>query len=163
VTASTAIDIHDATAADLDALVELAVGLRDHLRQSTPTAAALRDGFVRLLADDAARFVVARDADGAALGYVQCRYRFSAWTGGSDVELEDVFVADAARRRGVGRQLVAAALAQARRAGCRTAVLTTNERNAAALALYRSLGFAAERPRWEGGRQLWLECRLAAA
>jgi hypothetical protein len=35
--------------------------------------------------------------------------------------------------------------------------LTTNERNAGALRLYQRAGFAADRSRWDGGRQLWLE------
>jgi len=33
-----------------------------------------------------------------ALGYVQARYRYSAWTTGLEAELEDVFVIREARR-----------------------------------------------------------------
>lgn len=156
-----AVTVRRASAADLDALVELALGLRDHLEQTAPSAAEFHAGFARLLAEDAARFFLALSGADRPVGYVQCRMRFSAWSGGTDVELEDVFVAGAARGAGVGRALVEAVLAHAAAAGCRVAGLTTNERNAAALALYRRLGFAAERARWRGGRQLWLERRLA--
>jgi ribosomal protein S18 acetylase RimI-like enzyme len=156
-----AVTVRRATAADLDVLVELALALRDHLTQAAPSADEFRVGFARLLAEDAAQFFLACAADGSALGYVQCRMRFSAWSGGTDVELEDVFVASAARGAGVGRTLVEAVLSHAGAAGCRVAGLTTNERNEPALALYRRLGFAAERARWQGGRQLWLERRLS--
>ncbi len=73
------------------------------------------------------------------------------------MELEDVFVLSGARRCGRGRQLVEFAIARAVQKGCRLIGLNTNERNAGALALYRSLGFAAERALWNGARQLWLE------
>jgi ribosomal protein S18 acetylase RimI-like enzyme len=159
--AMSAVAVRRATAADLEVLVELAVALRDHLAQAAPSAAEFRAGFARLLAEDAAQFFLAVSGAGSPLGYVQCRMRFSAWSGGTDVELEDVFVAAAARGRGVGRTLVEAVLSHASAAGCRVAGLTTNERNAAALALYRRLGFGAERTRWQGGRQLWLERRLS--
>ena len=156
-----AIVVREASGLDLEVLVGLAIGLRDHLGQAAPSAAAFRAAFARLLAAGAARFFLAGAVDDPGLGYVQCRYRDSAWSGGVDIELEDVFVAAAARGGGVGRALVEHVLADACRRGCRVAGLTTNERNAAALALYRRLGFAAGRPRWDGGRQLWLERRLA--
>ncbi|MDX2170819.1 MAG: GNAT family N-acetyltransferase [Deltaproteobacteria bacterium] len=155
-----AVEVRRACAADLDQLVELALGLRDHLAQTAPSRAQFRAGFARLLGESSARFFIARAADASPVGYVQCRYRFSAWSGGTDVELEDVYVAAAARGGGVGRRLVEAVLDDAAADGCRVAGLTTNERNDAALALYVELGFAAARPRWQGGRQLWLERRV---
>jgi ribosomal protein S18 acetylase RimI-like enzyme len=78
-------------------------------------------------------------------------------------EIEDVIVVQAARRRGVGRQLVAFAMARAKAEGCRAIGLNTNERNNGAVALYQQLGFSAERPRWHGGRQLWLTKDFATA
>ena len=38
-----------------------------------------------------------------------------------------------------------------------------NEKNEGALAFYKRLGFRAERPRWQGGRQLWLNRPLEKA
>lgn len=145
-----------ATRADLPALTGLAAAFRDHLGQMAPAVEQLRASLRRLLADAATEFVLAEDG-GAAVGYAQCRYRYSAWTGAPDVELEDVFVAPEARRNGVGRDLVEFALALARRRGCRLACLATNERNLPALALYGRFGFSPARARWAGGRQLWLE------
>jgi len=149
-----------ATAGDLDALVGLAVAFRDSLGRSDPADAEFRTSLDRLLADFDTEFLLACGSAGEALGYVQSRYRWSAWSGGLEAELEDVFVAETARRDGVGRWLVLGAIERARARGCRRLGLNTNERNEAALALYRRLGFCSERARWDGGRQLWLELAL---
>jgi hypothetical protein len=61
------------------------------------------------------------------------------------------------RGRRVGARLLDASIGRARTRGCRVLGLDTNERNEDALRLYRRAGFTAERSRWGGGRQLWLE------
>jgi len=149
--------VRTATRDDLAALVELTGAFRDHLAHATPRADALAAGLMRLLADPDTQFALALAPGDRPLGYVQCRYRFSLWTGAPDVELEDVFVTPAARRCGVGVALIDFVLAEARRRGCRLACLATNERNRPALSLYERLGFSPARARWQGGRQLWLE------
>ena len=141
---------------DLEALVRLAAAFREHLQQSMPSDADFRTSIALLLKDAGTEFTLACSAGGASLGYVQSRYRYSAWTSALSAELEDVFVIREVRRQGVGRRLAEFAIAR----GCRTVGLNTNERNAQALALYQELGFVAERAFWKGGRQLWLERSL---
>lgn len=143
---------------DLDAIVALAVEFFDFLHQPEPTAQAFRPYLVRLLDDPDTDFLVA-EYESRAAGYVQIRYRLSAWQLGVQAELEDVFVTSAARGGGVGRALLAAALDRVRERGATSVGLQTNERNEAAQALYTSFGFVAARPRWEGGRQIWYERR----
>jgi ribosomal protein S18 acetylase RimI-like enzyme len=63
----------------------------------------------------------------------------------------------------VGAALLRTSITCARERGARLLALTTNERNEAALALYRAAGFRAEKDRWRGGRQLWLELPLEEA
>jgi ribosomal protein S18 acetylase RimI-like enzyme len=150
-------NIRLASAADLDALVQLAVAFRDHLGQSSPMQEDFRRSFAMLLGSDEAEFLLACDAQEAALGYVQCRYRHSAWVSALTAEIEDVFVIREGRRCGVALRLVETAIARAAARGCRVIGLNTNERNEAAVALYRRLGFRAERARWREGRQLWFE------
>lgn len=53
----------------------------------------------------------------------------------------DLFVADAARRRGVARLLMDAALGLARSTGAARLVLSTAKDNAAARSLFLSLGY----------------------
>jgi ribosomal protein S18 acetylase RimI-like enzyme len=90
----------------------------------------------------------------------QLRYRFSVWMAADDCWLEDLFVAEPARGRGLGRAVAAAAVERARQRGARRIELDTNETNAAALALYESVGFS---PRSKGGgegRNLFMGRRL---
>lgn len=153
---TTEVQIRLASATDLDVLLPLATAFRDHLGQSLPADADFRQSLARLLQDTGTEFILACDAVGVALGYMQSRYRYSAWTSTLEAEVEDVFVVPEARRRGVGLRLMEFAMARAIDRGCRSIGLNTNERNTGALALYRKCGFVAERPRWDGGRQLWL-------
>ena len=57
--------------------------------------------------------------------------------------VENVVVAGAHRRRGIGRALMHEAMGQARRAGCYKVQLTSGKHRADAHAFYRSLGFEA--------------------
>jgi ribosomal protein S18 acetylase RimI-like enzyme len=152
-----------ASAADLDVLVSLAAAFRDHLGQSTPSEADFRVSIAALLRDADTEFILACGGPGATMGYVQCRYRYSAWMSAPEAEIEDVFVIRALRRSGIGRRLMEFAMARATARGCRSIGLNTNEHNTGALALYRHLGFVAERARWHGGRQLWLQRSIDTA
>lgn len=60
---------------------------------------------------------------------------------GGEAEILTLAVRPLARRRGLGRALVAAALAQARDAGAAALFLEVGVENPAALALYAGLGF----------------------
>jgi hypothetical protein len=74
----TALQIRTASAADLDALVSLAAAFRDHLGQSTPSEADFRISIAALLRDTDTEFILACGGPETAIGYVQCRYRYSA-------------------------------------------------------------------------------------
>jgi ribosomal protein S18 acetylase RimI-like enzyme len=153
---TTDVKIRLASETDLDVLLTLATAFRDHLGQSLPSDADFRQSLAMLLQDTGTEFILACDAMGAALGYVQSRYRYSAWTSALEAEVEDVFVVREARQHSVGLRLMEFAIARAIARGSRSIGLNTNERNTGALALYRKCGFVAECARWDGGRQLWL-------
>jgi len=157
---NTDVTIHIASETDLDALVRLAVAFRDHVGQATPSAGEFCSALAMLLREVSTEFFLASTPTGAAVGYVQCRYLYSAWMLALEAELEDVFVVREVRRRGVGQRLVAFAMARATAKGCHSLGLSTNERNTEAVTLYQRLGFVAACARWQGGRQLWLQRTL---
>lgn len=58
-----------------------------------------------------------------------------------DAEVDSIVVADAYRRRGVGRALMTQAVTRARMLGKEKVLLEVREGNAAAIALYQQMGF----------------------
>ena len=143
---------------DAVAVASLFAAFRDWYGERTPGDAQIRRSVDQLLADERTEFLLTGDPPA---GFAQLRFRPSVWTGADDAWLEDVYVSEDARGGGLGRALVEACLDRARRRGCRRIQLDCNERNAAALGLYESLGFSAEQPaRWSGGRDLYLTRRL---
>jgi ribosomal protein S18 acetylase RimI-like enzyme len=94
----------------------------------------------RLVSAEGTRVLVARDAEGALLGYVATELDEVG-----DCYVDYLAVDPDARRRGVGRALVAAAVTERRdRDGCTSAHLSVRVGNAGARRLYASLGFEQE-------------------
>ena len=81
--------------------------------------------------------------DGTLLGIVHYLYHRSCWTVGDYCYLQDLFVADSARKRGLGRALIEAVYEKARVAGASRVYWNTHETNTTARALYDTL---ADRP-----------------
>jgi ribosomal protein S18 acetylase RimI-like enzyme len=134
-------------------VARLIAGFRDYYGEQLPDDETIRTVVERLLKDPRTEILLAGEPP---CGIAQLRFRLSVWTGTDDVWLEDVFVEPEQRRAGVGRELMAASLERARERGCARVQLDVNERNEAALALYRSLGFETGSPRrWDGGRDLY--------
>jgi GNAT superfamily N-acetyltransferase len=100
--------IRDATADDIDVVVELIVELATYERepeQAKATAEQLRSA---LFAPEPAVYcLVAEDDSGAVVGFALWFRTFSTWLGRHGVYLEDLFVRPSARRAGHGRALLA--------------------------------------------------------
>ena len=133
-------------------VARLVVEFRDHLGVDWPSANAFLAGVERLVEQpDTAFLLAAPHEDAPPSGVAQLRFRYGLWYAAEDCLLEDLFVRDDARGRGVGRALVQATVDLARERGCRRIELDVNDNNAAALALYRSLGFDNRDDRYGGG------------
>ena len=135
--------IRPAESRDLDDVVRLIGEFRDWWGKSAPSEAEIRRVVEWLLADPATDYLLAFDGD-KAVGVCQLRYRLSVWTGAEDCWLEDLYVSEAGRGKGLGRGLIEAAAERAADRGCRRIELDVNEQNESALALYLSTGFSAE-------------------
>jgi GNAT superfamily N-acetyltransferase len=148
-----------ADAEDAGRVAALMAGFRDHMDRDTPADDEIRASVDTLLSDPATEYLLAApDGQGEPAGICQLRYRLAIWTGTHDCWLEDLFVERAARRTGLGRALVTAALERARARGCRRIELDVNEQNEGALRFYESLGFTTE-PK-PPGRTLFVSRRL---
>lgn len=105
-------------------------------RESFPTPWS-EETFRGLLGRRSATLLAAEAEGGAIVGYA------ALWTVGEEAELGDLAVREGARRRGVGRALLAAALEEAARRGAEAVFLEVRRSNGAARRLYETAGFSA--------------------
>lgn len=146
--------------AEAEPVAQLLVRFRDWHGREWPPADAFLESVERLIAHPDADFLLASAEEGSPPAAVaQVRYRHSVWTTADDCWLEDLFVGEEERGRGLGEAVVDLALKRARERGCRRVELDVNERNAPALALYRRLGFEISR-KPPGGRDVLMRRQL---
>ena len=135
-------DIADLTRLNLEVHAIHLAAMPDVYR---PASAAELDEWFRGRLADAETVVLIADQDGAAVGYVIVRRL--EWAGHvfalprKMAEVDQLGVTASARRRGVGRALMAAAEEQARSWGVPTLVLSVVGFNDDALRFYRALGY----------------------
>ncbi|MDQ1712868.1 MAG: hypothetical protein QOE45_2318 [Frankiaceae bacterium] len=141
-----AVSVRRAVPGDVPALVALWEQLREEgLRRrgnavETPDLAAGR--FELALADDATRVVVAVVED-EIIGMAQlCRTPPTLLADSSSVELTAMCVADAHRRRGAGKALVAAAVGYADELDAESVIVSVFPQHREANRFYARLGFA---------------------
>jgi ribosomal protein S18 acetylase RimI-like enzyme len=132
------VTVHELTTADPDVLASLNRLLPQLSSSAAPVSPA---EFAEIVASDASRLLVARDADGSVLGAMTLVvFRIPT---GVRAWIEDVVVDGDARGRGVGEALNRAAIDLAYELGSRTIDLTSRPTRVAANALYQKLGFVA--------------------
>jgi ribosomal protein S18 acetylase RimI-like enzyme len=126
--------IRDATAGDREALWPLwAECLRLH--GATPDPAVFAQSWAMALGGQGYGLRVAAPGE-AILGFALHGWHPNSWTGATDGTLDTLFVAEAARGRGVATALLDDLLALARARGWRTVVWHVERDNAPARRLY---------------------------
>ena len=146
---------------EAESVARLLIAFRDHYGEEWPSDNAFLAGVERLMEDPkTTEFLLGSpDADSAPAGIVQLRFRYGIWRAGMECLVEDVFVEEHARGRGVARALLELATERARERECRIMELDVHEENTAGLALYEGFGFVATR--FPGGpRRLFLRRAL---
>jgi ribosomal protein S18 acetylase RimI-like enzyme len=135
------VEIRAARPGDLDALVPLFREMSLHYGEpalaDAPTRARLEAALFGAQAK--ARLLLATE-QGRALGFVSCNTSFPSPGLGSRLVVEDLFVTEAARNRGLGLRLLRAAAALAEELGAAELGWTTDPRNLAAQRFYDRLG-----------------------
>ena len=142
---------------DAGDVTRLLAAFRDWMGNDRPPEDTIARTVDTLLSDPNTEYLLGVDGE-QAIAVCQLRFRLCVWTGAQDCWLEDLYVDERARRRGMGAALVAAAIERAAARGCRRIDLDVNEDNAAARALYEAMGFSTE-PK-PPGRTLYVARRL---
>lgn len=118
---------------------------------STPPAEELRASVERIIdGGDGEYLLGAATTDAEPVAVCQLRFRWSVWKSAEDCWLEDLYVREEARRAGVGRALVEAAVERARERGARRIELDVSEDNEPARRLYAACGFRTD---WKAPRR----------
>lgn len=138
--------IRRASAADLDALVPLFDAYRMFYAQPSDPVRA-RDFLAERLAKGESAVLVAERGP-SAIGFTQLYPVFSSVRTARTWLLNDLFVAEGARRGGVARALLDAAAAFARAQGAAGLMLETTRGNGPARALYRAAGWHEDETQW---------------
>jgi ribosomal protein S18 acetylase RimI-like enzyme len=131
--------VRRATLADLDALAPLFDAYRRFYDQPADLALARAFLEARLARDES--IVLVADGGAGLAGFCQLYPTWCSVAAGPILVLYDLFVADDARRAGVGRALMLAAQAFGQAAGAVRMDLSTAHDNTRAQALYESLGW----------------------
>ena len=132
-----------AEAADAADVARLIADFGDWWGKNVVPEDEVRASVERIMSGDDGEYLLGA-VNGAPVGVCQMRFRWSVWKSAEDCWLEDLFVREEARRFGLGRALVDAAVERARERGCKRIELDVNEDNTAARALYEACGFLTE-------------------
>ena len=138
--------IRRATDADIARIAPLFDAYRSFYGQ--PPDIARADAFLRERLARGESALLLAERDGEALGFTQLYPLFSSVRTARLWLLNDLFVADSARRQGVARGLLDAAAAFAREQGAAGLMLETGRDNHPARALYRAAGWNEDASQW---------------
>jgi GNAT superfamily N-acetyltransferase len=144
-------------------VARLLLAFRDWMGGDQPSAESMAASVAKLLGDPATEYLLGGSSrEGRPSGVCQLRFRHSVWTAAPDCWLEDLFVEEHHRGRGIGGAIVRFACERASARGARRIELDTNEDNGGAIALYESLGFSSSsKPHGElRGRDVFMGRRL---
>jgi GNAT superfamily N-acetyltransferase len=133
--------VHVAGADDVPVVATLLGEFFDHLGKPRPSQQDLEERVRRVMDGGDGEFLVGT-VDGEPAGFAQLRWRWAVWTKAPDGWLEDLFVSEAQRRTGLGRELVEAVIDRARERGCIRLELDVDEDNDAGRGLYAATGFS---------------------
>jgi ribosomal protein S18 acetylase RimI-like enzyme len=133
--------IRRALASDVPALTHLLGELFAEAAEFTPDADAQRRGLAAIISDPAAGTILVAEEHGRTVAMANLLYTISTAKGGRMGILDDLAVERELRGRGIGTRLLTAAVQAARDDGCLVLKLLVEHDNAAALSLYRRLGF----------------------
>lgn len=145
-TVPAALEIGPVTAAELERLLPLIAAYQRFYEVEQIDEERNRAFFRRFLAPSEDGMLLGARDGGELVGYACLYWHFSSLAASESVLMNDLFVSEAARGRGVGRALIEASAAVARERGAAHLEWSTAPDNLTAQRLYDSTG--AERSQW---------------
>ena len=133
------VTVRQAVLADLDFLVVLFDAYRQFYGQTSDLVGART--FLQARFEHGQSVVLLAESQGQAVGFTQLYPSFSSVSMARVFVLNDLYVAESARRMGVGEALLNAAADHARQLGAVRLSLTTNVQNLPAQSLYEYMGW----------------------
>ena len=124
------IDIAELAAGDCDDWLTLWSAWQRHMAGDVPADVTARTWGMLRDRSSGLHGLIARDAEGGALGFAHASLTPFAWTGGPVLYLQDLFVSEAARGQGVGEALLSAVYRLADRLGAAQVFWMVNEADA---------------------------------
>jgi ribosomal protein S18 acetylase RimI-like enzyme len=149
--------IRSAEAGDAAVIGQLLHDFNSEYHEFTPGPRPLAERVARLLPAGEMTVLLAGDPP---RGLAVLRLRPAIFTDSLDCYLEELYVAPASRGQGLGRALMQAAIEHACAAGAGRMELGTSEDDAAARALYESLGFSNREGKADGPIMFFYEREL---
>jgi ribosomal protein S18 acetylase RimI-like enzyme len=129
-----------ATVADAATAAQLLVDFNTEYGDPVPGTPWLTDRIADLIHQGSTTVVLIETA-GSADGVAVMRFRPSLWEDADECYLAELYVRPPLRGRGLGRQLLTAAMRHASERGATYMDLATTNQDIAAVALYESVGF----------------------
>ena len=134
------LEIRWARSGDEATVLRLIKGLAAYEREPDAVQATEETIQETLFAPGAQVFAFIAELDGAPVGLALWFLTYSTWTGRPSLYLEDLFVDDAARGRGVARALMQRRAREAKARDCARMVWAVLDWNVDAMAFYERLG-----------------------
>lgn len=145
---------------DSDTVGRLLDSFNREYDEPTPGPAVLSRRLAELMAAGDTTVLLAEQLPDTPVGLAVLRFRPSIWIDALECYLAELYVVPERRGRGIGRTLMTAAMAAAREQGAGYMDLATGEQDAAARALYESLGFSRSEGRPGGPVNYYYEREL---
>ena len=134
------IAVRQATVGDIPRIAELIAQLALHEGEEPPDPARLALILEAIMGSGTSTYLLA-ELDGRAVGILQLRWGLSTWKAAPYGYLEDFFVVEDMRRKGIGTALLEMARHLARERGCVELGLDVRQANEEARRFYAKNGF----------------------
>lgn len=132
--------IREARAQDSALVLRFIVELADYEKLAHEVRAREEDIAALLFCDSPKAYALIAEWDGAPCGFALYFYTFSTFRGRHGIYLEDLFVRESHRGKGIGKALLARLASVARAKDCARLEWQVLDWNAPSIAFYESLG-----------------------